>query len=493
LKLGTKLAIYLSLIIILTLAGYGYFHILSRQDILIRNMKVEVRSIGQTLRISLEKISLPREMAYVQDLVDAVGDYERTVGVIVYHQGMDRSFHSRTLKGDLSPFLVGIKTSIREGRPREAFGLFQDAPVFSYTFPLKDKKGKNIGGVSVLQHTSFMVENIQRAKWTILITILVLIAGTVIIVLWITRRSIHRPITHLMDGIKRMEGGDLRTQIDMRGNNELTQLANAFNQMAIALQEAQQRVIREAEAKLELERELRQSEKLAIIGQLASELAHEVGTPLNIIGGRAELTKRRLDDRDGAKKNLDTIIQQTERITKIIQQLLGFVRKKKPEWVALDLGNLLGNTLDFLGQQIQKQGVKVIKDLENDLPPVVGDPDQFQQVFLNLILNAVQSMPEGGTLRLSLSSKWIARGEGLGNGNRRYVEVRVEDTGVGMEREVADNIFDPFFTTKDRGTGLGLTVSHGIVRDHDGWIDVESEADKGSVFKVYLPAAEGKV
>jgi len=135
--------------------------------------------------------------------------------------------------------------------------------------------------------------------------------------------------------------------------------------------------------------------------------------------------------------------------------------------------------------------VKVAKDIKENLPLVTGDSDQLQQVFLNILLNAVQSMPQGGTLRLSASPKWISKA-GLEAAQRQYVEVFVEDTGVGIEKEVMENIFQPFFTTKEKekGTGLGLTLSQGIVQDHEGWIEVESEIGKGSVFKIYLPASQ---
>jgi len=260
----------------------------------------------------------------------------------------------------------------------------------------------------------------------------------------------------------------------------------------VDLKKAQEHIIEGAETKLELERSLRQSEKLATVGQLASGLAHEIGTPLNIIGGRAELIKRKLEDKEGAQKNLDIIVQQTERITRIIQQLLGFVRKKQPEQKTLKIAPLLETILGFLDHQIEKQGVRVVREISGDLPPVIGDPDQLQQVFLNLILNGIQIMPEGGTLHLSASPKRISK-EGLGDNQRQYVEICVEDTGMGMKEEVIQNLFSPFFTTKDTGTGLGLMVTQGIIQDHEGWINVESEVGKGSVFKVYLPCFEGKV
>jgi signal transduction histidine kinase len=454
-------------------------------------MKVEVRSIGRTLKVSLEKISFVREMEYVQDLIDAVEEYEKTLGVIVYHQRRDLIFRSHSLEGEIEPYLDLIKRSIREDLPHEEFGRYRKVSVFTYTFPLKDRRGKNIGGVSILQHTSFMEEDVKKAKWSIFITTFVLIGGTVALVLFGTRRWIILPISQLMVGIKNLAKGNLDIRIDSRGGDELSELAKAFNQMATDLKDAQERIIQEAETKLELERSLRRSEKLATIGQLASGLAHEIGTPLNIIGGRAELAKKRLGDKEEAYKSLDIIVEQAERITKIIQQLLGFIRKKRPEQTSLNIRTVLETTLDFLDHQIQKQRVKVTKTIRNDLPLVAGDPDQLQQVFLNLILNAIQSMPEGGVLRLSGSTKEISK-ENLEDGKRQYVEVRIEDTGLGMEKEVIQNIFNPFFTTKDTGTGLGLMVSQGIVQDHEGWIDVESQVGKGSVFKVYLPSLKGK-
>lgn len=490
-KLGTKLTLYLSLIIMLVLLGYGYFHTVSRREILITKMKGEVRSIGQTLKVSLEKISIPREMEYVQDLIDAVDEYEKTLGVLVYHRGKDLLFRSRSLEEEIEPYLELIKRSIQEDRAQEGFQRYKKFSIFSYTFPLKDNRGKNMGGVSILQHTSFMEEDIQRAKWTIFIIILILIGGTIAVVVFITHRSINRPISQLLGGIRSMAKGNLNIRINLRSGDELSELAQAFNQMAVNLKEAQDRIIQEGETKLELERNLRQSEKLATIGQLASGLAHEIGTPLNIVVGRAELIRRKLGD-ENAKKNLDIIVQQAERITKIIQQLLGFVRKKKPEQVTLNIQSSLETILDFLEHQMQKQKVKVKSEMEDRLPSVKGDSDQLQQVFLNLILNAIQAMPDGGALHISASSKWISR-EGLEDGQRQYVEVCVRDTGIGMESEVLENLFNPFFTTKEKGTGLGLMVSQGIVQDHEGWIDVESEKGKGAAFKVYLPAFSERV
>ncbi len=490
-KLGTKLTLCLSLIIVLVLSGYGYLQILARRDILTRKMEVEVRGTGRTLKVSLEKISLPREMEFVQGLIDAVGEYEKTLGVIVYHEGKDLIFRSSSLGDGIEPYLEMIGRSIREDRTLEDFGVYAHHRVFSYAFPLKDRKGRNVGGVCILQYTTFMEEDIRKAKWSIFTMIVLLICGTVALILFATRRWITHPISQLTERTVNLARGDLHSKIDLKSGDELSDLARAFNRMAMDLRIAREKMIEEAETRLELERSLRQSEKLATIGQLASGLAHEIGTPLNIISGRTELVKKKLKDQEAVQKNLEIVLLQTEKITKIIQQLLGFVRKKRPEQKPLDLHALLEMTLDFLDHQIQKQKVKVIKETEGPLPAVVGDPDELQQVFLNLIFNALQAMPDGGTLRVSASSKRIAR-ERFTDRQRSYVEVCVEDDGVGMEKELMGQIFAPFFTTKEggKGTGLGLTVSQGILQDHEGWIELESEPGKGTLFRVFLPAFE---
>ncbi len=488
-KLGTKLTIYLILIITSVLSGYGYFHVMTRRDILTRKMKAEVRSIGQTLRVSLEEISLPREMEFVQELIDAVEEEEKTLGVIVYHRPKEIVFKSNSLEGGVEPFLRIIQKAMEEDLPKEEFGVYKKFHVYSYSFPLKDRKGRNIGGVSILQNTSFVEKEIRKAERDIFLTIFVLIGGTLTFILLGTRKWVTRPISQLMEATRELSRGNLNTRINFKRGDEVSQLADAFNQMAVDLKNAQQQIIQGAEDRLELERSLRQSEKLATIGQLSSGLAHEIGTPLNIIMGRVELIKKRIGGSD-VQKNLDIIIQQTEKITKIIQQLFGYVRKKKIEHQPVNIVDVLEESLRFLDYQIQKQRIRVIKSHEENLPLVIGDRDQLQQVFLNLILNALQAMFWEGTLRLSTSLKSISK-QGLEEGDQKYIEIQVEDSGVGMEKEVMESIFTPFFTTKSTGSGLGLMVTQGIIQDHEGWIEVESERGKGSIFKVYLPVYEG--
>ncbi len=225
-----------------------------------------------------------------------------------------------------------------------------------------------------------------------------------------------------------------------------------------------------------LEDQLRKTERLAELGTLASGMAHEIGTPMNVILGRAELLLRKAMD-EPTKRGLETILTQVERITKIMNQLLSYARKRPSEQRSMDFVKAIENVLDMLVEKLRVQDVHVVKDYALGVPPVLADPDHISQVLLNLILNACQAMPGGGILTLSLSA------------SERMVELKIRDTGMGIPEDHLSKIFDPFFTTKSvgEGTGLGLTVVHGIIQEHNGTIRVDSIPNHGTTFTIALP------
>jgi two-component system, sporulation sensor kinase E len=177
------------------------------------------------------------------------------------------------------------------------------------------------------------------------------------------------------------------------------------------------------------------------------------------------------------KKGLATIVTQVERITKVMNQLLAFARRRTPERRAVDLGEIVDDSLELFQERIAHSRIAVEKSIEADVPAVSADRDQLIQVLINLVVNSLHAMPEGGRLRLSLDR------EG------GHVRLGVSDTGHGMPEETRSKVFDPFFTTKDfgKGTGLGLTVVKGIIEEHGGTIAVESAVDKGTTFWIRLP------
>jgi two-component system, sporulation sensor kinase E len=228
-----------------------------------------------------------------------------------------------------------------------------------------------------------------------------------------------------------------------------------------------------------IQEQLRKTERIAELGTLASGMAHEIGTPMNVILGRAEYLLHRTTD-EGMKKGLATIVTQIERITKVMNQLLAFARRKTPDRRAVDLCEIVEDSLEMFQERIAHSRITVDKSIESSLPPVLADRDQLIQVLINLVMNSLHAMPEGGRLGLSLDRE------------NRHVRLGVSDTGHGMPEEIRSKVFDPFFTTKDfgKGTGLGLTVVKGIIEEHGGTIAVESVVDKGTTFWIRLPLDE---
>ncbi len=235
-------------------------------------------------------------------------------------------------------------------------------------------------------------------------------------------------------------------------------------------------VARDITERKRLQDQLRRTERIAELATVASGMAHEIGTPMNVILGRAEYLMERTKE-EPVKKGLHTIVSQVERITRVMNQLLAFARRRPVEHRALDLGQAIEDNLEIFQERLARGCITVETSCATDCPPVHADVDQMSQVLINLIMNAIHAMPEGGTLKLALAE------------DRGMVRLTAVDTGHGMPREVIAKIFDPFFTTKEfgKGTGLGLTVVKGIIEEHHGTIQVDSEPGKGTVFTICLP------
>jgi signal transduction histidine kinase len=319
-----------------------------------------------------------------------------------------------------------------------------------------------------------------------------IVVVTTMVVALLAGRLVSRPITKLLSGIDDVAKGDLSHVILSERDDEIGQIATRFNDMTFSLRESRGETQRQNEAKLALEQRLGQTEKLATIGQLAAEIAHEVGTPLNVIAGRARSIQKKSRDHEAVEKNAEIVAEQTARITRIIQRLLDFTRRKvgaagKAE---VNVNELSLMTMELLSAQFSSAKVKTRLERAEGLPRVAGDQDRLQQVMINLLLNAVQAMPEGGALGVETALVQRTR-PGLEDGaEQSFVSFAVRDTGIGVPDDIRDKIFDPFYTTKEGsgGTGLGLAVVSGIVKEHDGWIDIESNTGGGTIFRVYLPA-----
>jgi len=285
-------------------------------------------------------------------------------------------------------------------------------------------------------------------------------------------RRITRPVERLSRASREIGRGKFDIQVQVESGDEIGTLAVSFNQMAAELN-TRERALEDAQT------QLIQSEKLAAFGQLGAGIAHEVKNPLAGILGCAQLSLMKVDASSPLHKNLTLIEKETRRCKGIIENLLKFARQEKAAMGPLDLNQVAEDTISLVNHQLELQQIKARRDLAPDLPKILGNANQLQQVLMNLLINAQHAM-EGSPGSVTLTTRRLESGR---------IEIRVSDTGPGIPKEIQHRLFEPFFTTKPtgKGTGLGLSVSFGIIKDHGGEIRPESEPGAGATFVITLP------
>ncbi len=300
---------------------------------------------------------------------------------------------------------------------------------------------------------------------------------------------VGRPLKQLIEKTRRIGHGDLDGPLQLQSRDELGELAGSLNVMCQQLIASQERIQEEAVARLAAVNQLRHADRLRTVGRLASGLAHELGTPLNVVSGRASLIVSEKLSAEEVVSSAETIRAESERMSAIIRQLLNFARRSKPQPSTTDLRKMILGTLDLLKSIAEKSAVQLDFYCKEKEFPILFDVDQLQQVLSNLIVNAIQSMPTGGVVRVGLKKDSKVRCKDGVERTGPYYCLTVADEGVGISPENIEHVFEPFFTTKKvgEGTGLGLSISYGIIQEHGGWLDVHSELGQGSCFEVFLP------
>jgi signal transduction histidine kinase len=310
-----------------------------------------------------------------------------------------------------------------------------------------------------------------------------------VMVLVIGSHWIGRPLVRLIEKTRRIGAGDLSEPLQLDRKDEFGELAEAINSMCDQLRQAQEKIADEARARVAALEQLRHADRLRTVGRLAAGIAHELGTPLNVVSGRAGLIASGRLSADDVHKSAVTIKSEADRIAGIIRQLLDFARRNTPQRKLVDLNELVHQTLELLRPIAEKRQCTVAFAPHASSPLLQIDPGQIQQVLTNLVVNATESMPRGGPIEVAITPPTLGPPRGTNGAGGPYVRIDVRDRGEGMAPEILDQIFEPFFTTKPvgEGTGLGLSIAYGIVQEHGGWIDVASSPGQGCCFSVYLP------
>ncbi|MBC8526456.1 MAG: cache domain-containing protein [Candidatus Cloacimonetes bacterium] len=355
--------------------------------------------------------------------------------------------------------------------------------------PIRDINGEIIGMLYVGMLEAPYIDLRNRVVFTFL-AIAFLSIILLSIIAYFSTTNVTNPIKKLLLATKKVAKGDLSHRVQIKSQDEIGQLAGSFNSMTAELQKATEgylalsktleEKVKEKTKELEhAQDQLIQSEKLSSLGKLSAGIAHEINNPLTSILLNSHLISEKLEKDSSFSDNMKLIIDETARCSGIVKGLLEFSRQSPPEKRPADINKLIEETLLLFESQILVHNVRIDKNLNKNLPRIMIDTNKIEQVFTNIILNALESMQAGGIL--SISSQFSE--------DNKFVEIKFQDTGCGIPKENINKIFDPFFTTKGaKGTGLGLSVSYGIVQQHNGKIDVRSKTGKGTTFTICFPA-----
>jgi signal transduction histidine kinase len=513
LTLGTRVTVVVTLLVAAVLAGSGWAALKVRRANLEADLDREAHEIATALRAGIE----PLDPGTAADTLLARARAARQHDELFQLEVLSIGSEQRT--DDDAWLLLMRAVDIQDAPVGRLFDSSAGPRSYAMAVPLFDAAALELPPRHPARHPTaimgmrrdagYIDAEVAATARRIYPLFLLVVIGVAIGVRLAIEQIVVRPLRRLLEGIDAVGKGDLSRVILAEREDQIGTIAGRFNAMTGSLREAREETERAATARLGLEARLRQSEKLATIGQMAAEIAHELGTPLNVIGGRAramakkaeKAAQRTAENTQGAPgpdpgevvKNAGIIGDEVARITKIIRQVLDFSRPRGPTVTRVHLGAVVAEALEFLRETIRRQGIEVDVQTMPAPPEVPGDPDQIQQVCLNLIMNAIHAMPKGGTLRVA-TTRMVRRKGGLDLAPpAEYAALTVADSGPGIPAADREKIFEPFFTTKDegQGTGLGLAVSHGIVKDHDGWIEVDSPSSGGAEFRVYLPIESG--
>jgi signal transduction histidine kinase len=488
-RLGTKISLWLTVALVLTLSIYALNTLGQRRYSLIQQMRDETLSVGTALALPLEGALRDREYERLQPLLNASEQIGEIYGLYLADAGGAVRLQTQGAESLVDPQLV--REALLHDRNEDEFVSLGQHPVYVLYLPLHLSDSEVAGVLVVARSLSNLSTELDQLQSSILATVLFLLAVLLLGSMFLIHQSVTHPVNILVHAVQEIGGGNFRyrTPIPRGAGREIVMLGAAIEAMGRRLEDEHQRLEEETAKRVALEARLRHADKLATLGQVAAGLAHEIGTPLNIIGGRAEMAIRRMGDNpEKAAEHLHTIRAQVDRINETVQRLLNVARRQEPKRQHLTLVSIVTEVIALLDPTAAKAGVTLhFQALTRG--EVYGDGELLQQVFTNLILNAIQASPSRARIEINLQPVTAAPA-GLDLLSRPYFELSVTDQGPGVPPELRGRIFEPFYTTKPAGsgTGLGLAICAGIVKEHEGFIRVGEPEGGGARFSVFLPA-----
>lgn len=481
-KLALKFVLVLIVVLFVTRSFEGFLTVQRETDRLNADIQRDAQLLKKILSTSVQSTWLANDRDQALDLVEAFDLDEHPIGISWRPFKGNNGLEERLDKDSLAALKSGDSVALRQRRSRRG--------EVQYFFIPVDVPGADgaIQLAETLKERSRYLENALTREVIAGSFVFVASGGTMLLLGF---AIIGRPLSRLQERIRRIGEGDLGQQVVLRGRDELSTLAKCLNEMCTKLAASRERETMETEKRIAAMEQVRHMDRLTTIGRLASGVAHELGTPLNVISGRAGMIRDGTIDPESGQiqENAKTIKSQADRMTGIIRHLLDLARQRPPKRLETNGADVVRQAVELVNCLGYKAKVRLEPTGESSSLVADVDPVQVQQVITNLIENALQAVREGGEVVVVIKSVLAHPPAGVDAQQGRFLQIAVRDNGAGIAEEDLGKVFDPFFTTKDvgQGTGLGLSITYGIVREHGGWIDVVSEVGKGSCFTVYIP------
>lgn len=487
----SRISIKLSLVLIaggfVIFGAYGVYELSSERNGLRRSVEQETMLLGRSLQAAVENALRDRQLADIEEAIRHLNRIDPTINILIYDP-MDRLITAVHASQPPDP----LSRNAREAAMHSREAVFAFHPPNKSThavlaLPLTDDNGVLLGGLLVVRPLLDMRRALGDLQQGIIITVLLFILTTTVLGLVAGAVYINRPLGRMAAAMEEVRAGNLQSEVPIDRKDEMGAIAAEFNAMVTELREARHRLEEEAASRHRLQHALQEADKLIAIGQLSAGLAHEIGSPLQVLKGRARTLLTREHDAAEVRRIAEILVSQTDRLTRIVEQLLRFTRRRPASLSRSDLRLAVNNVLDLMQYEAHRRNVSLTLTGAEMLPPLWVETDEIQQITLNLIANALTATPRGGRVTMHIEeSKLPSRN---GGGEVPAVLLVVMDTGCGISADVRERLFEPFFTTRaaEGGTGLGLAVVKSLVTEHGGAIVVESEAGVGSRFSVSLP------
>ncbi len=476
-RISTKLLILLIISVGLVMLIAGLLSLKQYEIALEHATRDELHAHAVTLQIALEEDYAAERVSEAQKLIDRLRENTEIYAVLLFDEKENLLNESQPLTEETLRRPPELREVLSQNRQSYTVRVIDGKRFASIVLPMRID-GKTVGAVELVKSLDGIENEILFARLYWVLTLVLLLAVIFAIVYFVLRRNLSVPINSLLKATEAVGKGDFAHQVAAASRrDEIGRLAAQFNQMAENLNEQNRAAREETENRLRLERELRHNEQLVLVGRLAAGVAHELGAPLNVIDARAEQIQNRADITPEKKqRNLEIIRSNVARITHLVRQLLNLARPFNLNIARVNLSASLKIALEQIEENAEASKIEVEFSAADNLH-VKADPNYLQQVWLNIFINALQEMPDGGSLLLRAFT------------DEDFAVVEISDTGKGIPDEHFVYLFDPFFTTKDigKGTGLGLPIANRIIEEHGGKIKARNHETGGAIFAVYLP------